>query len=91
VAPAEKKRRSQVMRGRSEARSRVHRAGKLGRVERVLVDKVAETQSSGYTSDYTRCYLPAGAAERGRLVNVMCLELHADGIACRLPEAAGLS
>ena len=33
--------------------------------ERVLVDKVADTQCSGYTADYTRCYLPAGAAARG--------------------------
>ncbi len=91
VRPDEKKRRSQAMRGRSEVRSRVHRSGKLGARERVLVDKVAETQCSGYTSDYTRCYLPAGAAARGRLVNVVCLELHADGIACELSDAAGLS
>ena len=27
----------------------------------MLVDKVADTQCSGYTADYTRCYLPAGA------------------------------
>ena len=33
--------------------------------ERVLVDKVADTQCSGYTADYTRCYLPAGAARAG--------------------------
>jgi threonylcarbamoyladenosine tRNA methylthiotransferase MtaB len=91
VAPAEKKRRSQVMRGRSEARSRLHRAGKLGGVDRVLVDKVADTQCSGYTSDYTRCYLPAGVAARGGLVNVVCLELQSDGLACRLPGSAGLS
>jgi threonylcarbamoyladenosine tRNA methylthiotransferase MtaB len=91
VSPPEKKRRSQAMRGRSEVRSRVHRSGKLGEREHVLVDKVAETQCSGYTSDYTRCYLPSGAAERGRLVNAVCLELHADGIACGLPGAAGLS
>jgi threonylcarbamoyladenosine tRNA methylthiotransferase MtaB len=87
----EKKRRSQAMRGQSEARSRIHRAGKLGAPERVLIDKVADSQCSGYTADYTRCYLPAGATARGELVNVMCLELHADGIACGLPEAAGLS
>jgi threonylcarbamoyladenosine tRNA methylthiotransferase MtaB len=82
VAPAEKKRRSQVLRGHSEVRSRHHRAAKLGRSERVLVDKVAETQCSGYTADYTRCYLPAGAAARGRLADVVCRELQADGIAC---------
>ncbi len=83
VAPEEKKRRSRELRGHSEVRSRLHRSGKLGRRERVLVDKVADTQCSGYTADYTRCYLPAGAAERGELLDVSCRELHADGIACR--------
>jgi threonylcarbamoyladenosine tRNA methylthiotransferase MtaB len=84
VPPAEKKRRSQAMRGVSEARSRLWRAAKLGRREQVLVDKVAETQCSGYTADYTRCYLPAGVAERGEVVSVVCEELQADGIACLL-------
>jgi threonylcarbamoyladenosine tRNA methylthiotransferase MtaB len=86
VPPAEKKRRSQAMRGASEARSRLWRAAKLGRREQVLVDKVAETQCSGYTADYTRCYLkldPARPARRGELVEVVCDELHADGLACR--------
>jgi threonylcarbamoyladenosine tRNA methylthiotransferase MtaB len=82
VAPEEKKRRSRELRGHSEVRSRLHRSGKLGRRECVLVDKVADAQCSGYTSDYTRCYLPAGAAERGELLDVSCRELHADGIAC---------
>jgi threonylcarbamoyladenosine tRNA methylthiotransferase MtaB len=91
VVPAEKKRRSQVLRGRSELRSRHHRSGKLGRVERVLVDKVADSQCSGYTADYTRCYLPAGAAGRGGLLDVVCDDLFADGISCRIPEAPGLS
>jgi threonylcarbamoyladenosine tRNA methylthiotransferase MtaB len=86
VAPEEKKRRSRVLRGHSEVRSRHHRATKLGRTERVLVDKVAQTQCSGYTADYTRCYLPARAAARGELVEVRCDELHADGISC---SAAG--
>jgi threonylcarbamoyladenosine tRNA methylthiotransferase MtaB len=91
VPAPEKKRRSQAMRGQSEARSRIHRAGKLGGHECVLVDKVADSQCSGYTADYTRCYLPAGGTARGELVNATCLELYADGIACGLPEAAGLS
>jgi hypothetical protein len=51
--------------------------------ETVLVDKVADTQCSGYTADYTRCYLPAGAAPRGAIVEVECEELHADGISCQ--------
>ena len=85
VPPAEKKRRSAVMRGRSEVRSRHHRTAKLGCVERVLVDKVADSQCSGYTSDYTRCYLAAGAASRGALVDVACRELYADGLVGELP------
>ena len=80
VDPQEKKARSQAVRGRSELRSRQHRTTKLGSVQRVLVDKVAETQCSGYSADYTRCYLPAGAAGRGELVSVRCEELYSDGI-----------
>ncbi len=91
VSPQEKKRRSAVLRGRSEARSRLHCAGKLGSTVSVLVDKVADSQCSGYTSDYTRAYLPAGAAGRGEVVDVVCEELRADGISCRVPGPAGLS
>jgi threonylcarbamoyladenosine tRNA methylthiotransferase MtaB len=80
VAPEEKKRRSRELRGLSEVRSRHHRAGKLGTAERVLVDKVAQTQCSGYTADYTRCYLPAGTASAGELVEVSVEELQADGL-----------
>jgi threonylcarbamoyladenosine tRNA methylthiotransferase MtaB len=80
ISPQEKKRRSQALRGRSEVRSRHHRAAKLGHRERVLIDKTADTQCSGYTADYTRCYLPPDAGARGRLVDVRCEELHADGI-----------
>jgi threonylcarbamoyladenosine tRNA methylthiotransferase MtaB len=82
VAPEVKKRRSATLRGHSELRSRRHRTAKLGAREHVLIDKVAETQCSGYTSDYTRCYLPPGAANRGSLVEVVCEELRADGIVC---------
>jgi threonylcarbamoyladenosine tRNA methylthiotransferase MtaB len=91
VPPDEKKRRSRELRGRSEVRSRHHRATKLGGPERVLVDKVADTQCSGYTADYTRCYLPSGAAARGEIIDVACLELQADGIRCRSRDTAGLS
>ena len=80
VLPEEKKRRSQTMRGFSEVRSRHHRTAKLGRTERVLVDKVAETQCSGYSADYTRCYLPAGAAAAGELLDATVDELYADGL-----------
>jgi threonylcarbamoyladenosine tRNA methylthiotransferase MtaB len=91
VGPAERKRRSQTLRARSEVRSRMHRSARLGGRERVLIDKVAESQCSGYTADYTRCYLPAGAGDRGSLVEVRCVELHADGIRCELPGDRELS
>jgi threonylcarbamoyladenosine tRNA methylthiotransferase MtaB len=89
VPAEEKKRRSRELRGRSEVRSRHHRAGKLGLVEQVLVDKVADTQCSGYTADYTRCYLPAGAAQRGDLVQARLDELQADGIRCAKAPPSG--
>jgi threonylcarbamoyladenosine tRNA methylthiotransferase MtaB len=82
IPPEDKKRRSKVLRGHSELRSRHHRTAKLGRTEWVLIDKVAQTQCSGYTADYTRCYLPAGTAARGELVEARCEELYADGIGC---------
>jgi threonylcarbamoyladenosine tRNA methylthiotransferase MtaB len=91
IAPQEKKRRSQLLRGRSELRSRQHRISKLGTTERVLIDKVADTQCSGYTADYTRCYLPAGASPRGAIIDVICEELFADGISCRTRHQPGLS
>jgi threonylcarbamoyladenosine tRNA methylthiotransferase MtaB len=80
VAPEEKKRRSRELRGLSEVSSRRHRAAKLGARERVLVDKVAATQCAGYTADYTRCYLPPGAAAARELLEVDVEELHADGL-----------
>jgi threonylcarbamoyladenosine tRNA methylthiotransferase MtaB len=80
IAPEEKKRRSREMRGLSEVRSRQHRNRKLEATERVLVDKVADSQCSGYTEDYTRCYLPAGAGSAGEVLDVDVHELHADGL-----------
>ena len=91
VPPAEKKRRSQVLRGHSELRSRHHRLAKLGTGESVLIDKVADSQCSGYTADYTRCYLPAGSGRRGEVVEALCEELLADGISCRMTTSPGLS
>ena len=85
VPPEEKKRRSHAVRGHSEVRSRHHCAAKLGRREQVLVDKVADAQCSGYTADYTRCYVAGGAAARGQLVEVVCEALHADGIWGHVP------
>jgi threonylcarbamoyladenosine tRNA methylthiotransferase MtaB len=82
VAAAEKKRRSRELRGLSEALSRRHRATKLRGVEDVLVDKVADAQVSGYTRDYTRCYLPAGAAAAGQTVAARADDLYSDGLLC---------
>jgi threonylcarbamoyladenosine tRNA methylthiotransferase MtaB len=82
VAPEVKKERSRALRGHAEARSRLHRSAKQGRAERVLIDKIAEYQCSGYTDDYTRCYLPPDAGARGEIVDVTCVELRADGIRC---------
>ena len=87
----EKKRRSQASAAAPRSARDHHRTGKLGRSERVLIDKLAEAQCSGYTADYTRCYLPAGAGARGAIVAAQCAELHADGIRCRIPCAAPLS
>jgi threonylcarbamoyladenosine tRNA methylthiotransferase MtaB len=79
VHPPEKKRRSRELRGLSEVLSRRHRTAKLGADEPVLVDKAADSQSSGYTADYVRAYLPAGTP-RGTLVKVRLDELFADGV-----------
>ncbi|MEX0992623.1 MAG: MiaB/RimO family radical SAM methylthiotransferase [Solirubrobacterales bacterium] len=81
VPPDEKKRRSREMRGLSEVLGRHHRAAKLDQVEQVLVDKVAETQVSGYSRDYTRHYLPAQSARAGELVGAHATELYSDGLA----------
>jgi len=84
VPPVEKKRRSRELRGLSEALSRRHRAAKLGTVEEVLVDKVADTQVSGYGRDYTRWYLPAGAAQAGATVVARADDLYSDGLSGRV-------
>ena len=89
IPPAEKKRRSQQLRGLSEVRSRHHRTAKLSRPEQVLIDKAADVQCSGYTADYPRCYLPARAGARGEIVDVTCLELYADGIRCSVTGTPG--
>ncbi len=50
---------------RRSARATTGRPSWDGR-EPVLIDKVAAVQASGYTADYTRCYLPADAARAAR-------------------------
>ena len=68
------------MRGLSETLGRLHRSHRLGSAEDVLVDKGAGEQASGYSRDYTRYYLPAGAGRPGETVSARAVELHADGI-----------
>ena len=81
--PAEvKKERGRRLRALSEVRSRLHRAAQLGSELEVLIDKVAPDRCSGYTPDYTRCYLEGAVARAGELITVRARELHADGIAC---------
>jgi threonylcarbamoyladenosine tRNA methylthiotransferase MtaB len=84
VSPAQKKLRSRELRGMSEALGRRHRAAKLGAAEEVLVDKVAEESASGYSRDYTRYYLPAGAAAAGQVVTARAEDLYADGCTGRV-------
>ena len=93
VPPEEKKRRSRELRGHAEVRSRHHRAAKLGGGERVLIDKVAEHAVLGLHRGL-HPLLPAGRrrATAGEVVDVRCVELHADGIACEPRRtSAGLS
>ena len=63
VAPEEKKRRASDLRGRSEVRSRHHRSGKLGRIERVLVDKARRRPVLGLHRGL-HAVLPAGRRRR---------------------------
>jgi threonylcarbamoyladenosine tRNA methylthiotransferase MtaB len=84
IPPEEKKRRSRELRGLSEALGRRHRATKLGGVDEVLIDKHADSQSAGYSRDYTRYYLPPGAAPPGAFVAARAEELHADGVVAEL-------
>ncbi len=84
VPPAEKKRRSRELRGLSEVLGRRHRAARLGATAEVLVDKVAAERVSGYSRDYTRYYLPAGAAQAGETVTARAMELYSDGCAAVL-------
>ncbi|HWE09728.1 MAG TPA: hypothetical protein VG325_10255 [Solirubrobacteraceae bacterium] len=46
------------------------------------MDRSPGAQCSGYTADHTRCYLPAGAAARGTVIDVTCEELYPNGISC---------
>ncbi len=80
VQPHVKKERSKKMRNLSEELGRHHRSTSLGTERVVLVDKVANSQVSGYTNDYVRVYMEPGAARSGQLVAVDIKKLRADGV-----------
>ena len=80
VEPGEKKERSKKMRKLSEEMGQRYRSTLIGTERQVLVDKVANSQISGYTSDYVRVYMEPGAAKSGQLVDVDIRKLHADGV-----------
>jgi threonylcarbamoyladenosine tRNA methylthiotransferase MtaB len=84
VSPEVKKERGRRLRALSEARLRLHRSAKLGADLQVLIDKVATDRCSGYSADYTRCYLGGVVARAGELVTARACELHADGLRCEL-------
>jgi len=90
VPPEVKKERGRRLRARSEVRSRLRRSAKLGSELEVLIDKVAADRCSGYSADYTRCYLDEAIARAGELVTVRARELHADGIRCEPVRASRL-
>ncbi len=82
VDPAEKKRRSQVLRGRSELRSRLHRSARLGSPSGCSSTR-SPTPSARATPPTTRAATcPPAPGSRGDLVDVECRSLHADGIRC---------
>ena len=68
VSAAEKRRRSRQLRALSDAQAAAHRASKVGRRERVLVE---DAVGRGYSDDYTPFRVTGGV--RGRLSEVLCL------------------
>ena len=80
-----KKRRSRVAGDADPARA-TSRPAKLGTRERVLVDKAADTQCSGYTAT-TRAIRPPARPRAGAVVDVVCEELPRRRIARRFGPA----
>jgi threonylcarbamoyladenosine tRNA methylthiotransferase MtaB len=79
VAPAEKRRRSLVLRRLSDEQGAAHRAGKVGRRELVLVEG---EDGRGYGGDYTPFVVPG--APTGRLVPVVGVEPGVDAVVATL-------
>ncbi len=80
VEPGVKKERSKKMRKLSEEMGQRYRSALTGTERLVLIDKVANSQISGYTSDYVRVHMEPGTAKSGQLVGVAIEKLHADGV-----------
>jgi len=74
VPPRDKRRRSAALRDLAEGLGAAHRAAKLGRTERVLVEDAA---GGGYSADYTR--FRVGGASPGQMVDATARAL-GDGV-----------
>ena len=79
VSPAEKRRRSEVLRRLSDDQGAAHRAAKVGGRELVLVE---ERDGRGYSDDYTPFVVPGAAA--GKLLPVLGVEAAGDVVMGRL-------
>lgn len=71
VAPAEKDRRSLVLRDLSDRVGFARRLGRVGSSDTVVVERALDDGTlTGYGSDYSRFVLPAGVARPGELIDV---------------------
>jgi threonylcarbamoyladenosine tRNA methylthiotransferase MtaB len=79
VSAAEKRRRSRQLRALSDAQGAAHRASKVGRRERVLVE---DAVGRGYSDDYTPFRVTGGV--RGRLSEVLGVLAAGDAVIATL-------
>jgi MiaB/RimO family radical SAM methylthiotransferase len=79
VTLAEKRRRSRQLRALSDAHAAAHRASKVGRRERVLVE---DADGRGYSDDYTPFRVTGGV--RGRLAEVLGVLAAGDAVIATL-------
>jgi threonylcarbamoyladenosine tRNA methylthiotransferase MtaB len=79
VSPAEKRRRSEVLRRLSDEQGAAHRAAKVGGRELVLVE---ERDGRGYSDDYTPFVVPGATA--GKLLPVLGVDAAGDVVMGRL-------
>jgi tRNA A37 methylthiotransferase MiaB len=79
VPAAEKRRRSRELRRLSDAQGREHRAAKVGRRERVLVEGA---DGRGYCDDYTPFFVPG--AVPGRMAPVLAVATGSEAVVATL-------